>query len=729
MKKYISIVAVIALILSLLSGCGSKEVARIGAKSYEVGEKIAAAEGYQKIAEDGGLELYLNSTDGMFCLKNSAAENAWYSSNINAEEDPMAGRMIKLQMQSAMIIYYYDAKTGETSNTNSNTGAEIEIGKRENGFCVWYTYEYLSATIPLEIYLENGSLVADIDFGKAVFRDENILITRFELLPYFCHAQAADNGYLFIPDGSGAIINFNNGKEALSYYERRIYGEEPTDETAEFALKTQNQAIALPVFGVKKGENAILAIAEDGAENGFINAYTNYQKSSVANVYSSYNLTSSMNYSIGSQESIVYDKYGISSKRLKMRYYLLSGEDANYSGMARKYREYLGNKYSFVYKPSKTTLFAEFYGGVAKKVSHLGFITTDIIPLTTASEATDIISKLSDKGVKPIVSYRNWNTAELKNSNVNSFKLSSNLEKGGKLKKLSISYDMALSVYNLTEYSGGNIFSNMSAASFSLMGLPFKWDNFSIGTLADTSGSYNRTAGNKLKDNGIKLIKQTAKKDFSAMAFSDIANSLYCDYREERYYRADIARVCCEILEYADKNLDKVMLSRPNSYAIEYADFIFNTPISHSNHELLDESVPFYAIAISGLVDYAAPAFNSSNNGDDADLLSIISGCMPSYSWMNEKETVLMGTELSRLSNVNYKATFNEAVDNAKLYSEIKSATGKSAIYSQGYLEKDLSVTEYENGTCVYVNLSDSQKTLPNGDSLAAKSCIVIKGE
>ena len=49
-------------------------------------------------------------------------------------------------------------------------------------------------------------------------------ILKISVLPYFGAASANDSGYMIVPDGSGAIINFNNGKYNAAPYSKRFYG-------------------------------------------------------------------------------------------------------------------------------------------------------------------------------------------------------------------------------------------------------------------------------------------------------------------------------------------------------------------------------------------------------------------------------------------------------------------------------------------------------------------------
>ena len=53
---------------------------------------------------------------------------------------------------------------------------------------------------------------------------EDYPIYYLSVLPYFGASGTTDEGFLFVPEGGGALIEFNNGKTSQNSYYSNVYG-------------------------------------------------------------------------------------------------------------------------------------------------------------------------------------------------------------------------------------------------------------------------------------------------------------------------------------------------------------------------------------------------------------------------------------------------------------------------------------------------------------------------
>src|SRR5690606_16184774 len=82
-------------------------------------------------------------------------------------------------------------------------------------------------TIPVEYKLDKDNFIARLLVDKVEYVSDYPL-TNIKFLEFFGAAGLEDEGYIFVPDGSGALIYLNNGKTKSTTYVSRIYGDDET---------------------------------------------------------------------------------------------------------------------------------------------------------------------------------------------------------------------------------------------------------------------------------------------------------------------------------------------------------------------------------------------------------------------------------------------------------------------------------------------------------------------
>ena len=105
------------------------------------------------------------------------------------------------------------------------------------------------------------------------------------LLRFFGAGGADEEGALFVPDGSGALIHFNNGKTKYPSYQQYVFGRDLTMERTNWS---RDQTIRLPVFGVMKKDAAFIGIIEEGASAAVMNADVSGRLNNYNYVYPSF---------------------------------------------------------------------------------------------------------------------------------------------------------------------------------------------------------------------------------------------------------------------------------------------------------------------------------------------------------------------------------------------------------------------------------------------------------
>lgn len=133
--------------------------------------------------------------------------------------------------------------------------------------------------IPAEYRLDNGSFVAELK-TEEIQGAKGFYIDSIDFLPYFAAADKNESGYMFVPDGSGALIELNSSVKNGYAYSQPVYG---MDLAVTQTLQNQHsQQIYMPVFGLSSTQGGFLAIIEEAEAAASVNA-------NIGSVISSYN--------------------------------------------------------------------------------------------------------------------------------------------------------------------------------------------------------------------------------------------------------------------------------------------------------------------------------------------------------------------------------------------------------------------------------------------------------
>lgn len=132
-------------------------------------------------------------------------------------------------MESLLQIEYAD-KIGNISSVNGKTASVNKDGlscrKTTGGAVLTFSFPKEGFVIPLEFTLTEDALDVAILAGEIQETNDAYRLTTLSLLPYFGAAGSEEDGYLFVPDGSGALIEWNKTGGVLDDYSQYVYGRE-----------------------------------------------------------------------------------------------------------------------------------------------------------------------------------------------------------------------------------------------------------------------------------------------------------------------------------------------------------------------------------------------------------------------------------------------------------------------------------------------------------------------
>lgn len=98
----------------------------------------------------------------------------------------------------------------------------------------------------LEYVLDENGLTVTLPAKSLVYDETKYAVDYISVLPYFGSAKDQEGGFIFYPDGSGAIIDFDDYQDKASILYGKVYGQ---DDAFYSVTGKHQQTISLPVYG------------------------------------------------------------------------------------------------------------------------------------------------------------------------------------------------------------------------------------------------------------------------------------------------------------------------------------------------------------------------------------------------------------------------------------------------------------------------------------------------
>ena len=562
-------------------------------------------------------------------------------------------------------------------------------------------------------------------------------LTYVSILPMFGAAGTNQEGFMLLPEGGGALINYNNGKLSQSAYYANLYGWDYATERTEVVSETEN---AFPVFGMGQEDGSFICIIEGGSAYAGICADIAGRYNSYNYLYSKYNVLHYDRFNVSNRTAqllYMYEKQ-IPTDTIIQRYHFLEGCD--YTAMAHAYGDYLRKNPELKNETASEEfpVNVELVGAINKVVSKLGFPVDSVLPVTTFDQSGEIIQELTDAGVKDLhVRMTGWCNGGVRQKVLTGIHVLGELGGESGMKKLiasagekgvSLSFDgISCFAYNSGFFDGFLPFSN--AARFTTRE-QVKLYNYDIVTYqqSDWQDEYYLVRPSYAQQCAANLISGLSDRGAEAVAFRDIGNLLSADYYvSNTVTREMVKEMNVQTLRDAVAKGLKIVIKEGNDYAIAYADMITDMNLTGNAYAIIDRRIPFYQIAIHGMKNYTGEAINLAGDYQTALLECAEYGAGLNFTFMKADTEILQDTMYSSYTAGGYDRWKAEVIPMILRYQQEMAGLNRLMITGHDQLTEGVSVTEYENGTRVYVNYTDNAYK-KNGVSVPAHDYTVERG-
>lgn len=655
--------------------------------------------------------------DEIVALYPSVTEQALYILKSGTSENNKA----KIQDYWAEVGY---------SQEDYEIDQQLVAGAKDNSGAVF--------NVSLIYRLEGNDLVVEVPYSEIRYKAD-YPITYVMPLPMFGAAGTQDEGFMFVPEGGGALINFNNGKIQQNSYYANLYGWDYAVRRKEMVNETRS---AFPVFGMAKNGGSFLCMMEGATAYGGIQADVSMRYNSYNWLAAKYNVIHADQYNVSAKTAqLVYMfEQDVPDDTVIHRYRFLNTD--NYVEMANAYGDYLREsipELAEAVASEVSPVSVELVGAIDKTVVKFGLPIDSVVKTTTFAQAEEIIADMTGKGVKNLnVRYAGWANGGVTQQVFTDVDVLKELGgKKGMTKLIAKAKELGVPVYfdgvNCFAYDSGVLegfvaFTN--AARYTtreqIVLYPFDVVHYQPADWLDT---FYLVRPDYAKENTDNLLNALADLGAEGVSFRDIGYLLSADYNPKSITtREETKALNVQSLKDALGKGQRVMIRAGNDYAVPYADIITDMALSGNKYTIIDKMVPFYQIALHGMKDYTAAPINLSGDYLQEFLRCVEYGAGLNFTFMAESTRVLQDTYHTNFFGAYYDSWAEEAMAMITRYQKDLAGLNQQRIVSHDWATDTVAVTGYADGTKVYVNY-DAVDAVIDGVTVPARNYTVERGK
>lgn len=549
--------------------------------------------------------------------------------------------------------------------------------------------------LKIDVTLVDGSMIVECSHSN-LSGNPDAYIESIDLLNYFgAYNDSAEDDFLLVPDGCGAIIRtaiFDESFEELSF---AVYGSDPSVST-----ETSGDAV-VPAFGIRHGDSAFVSLIQQGETCALIHADKASSFSDFNRVYPSFEITP-----VSYEKETLYISKTPSAQTLSLCYRFLFGSNAAYAGLASACREQLIRNSVLSSKSTESEDYLPFFltvtGAARKSFGPFGYISK----LTSFEQAQDMLVRMKNKGINNVaLRYTGVFNGGTDQDDISGIRILSRL--GGSIRlsslyeyvsaqKMSLFLDADL-ISCSSGFRGGN------ASGINRKESSVQAENKTVEALGSTQPERKLRKVGRLSKVVTSVLTDSRQYDFSGFCFNDAGRLLYSDFSDGGALRDEAAKKISSAVTSLSTGR-AAMAVRGNFYMLKNIDYIVDIPLDTT----VPASgaycpVPFIQLILHGIADYSGEPINTRRNLKESALRCVEYGACPHFEWSYEPVS-----EDSENDIFYYDNTINSA---AEFYAEADKALSdlRNARMTDHYEVADgVFCTEYDTGSMIYVNYTDS---------------------
>jgi len=683
--------------------------------------------GHDLVAENDNFLLYLYEPRLSIIIQHRES-GAYMRSTVDTPRDTDNNLWQGLYMSGVTLDYIVGINVHFARACLLHTLHELTVFYRQDGFSAQVFFPEIEIGYTLVVTLEEDGFTAEIPQSSIFENNPHITVGAFYVFPFLGHSYLGqDEGYMFIPDGQGAIIKLQDNEGRFNTpFSEPVFGSNPGLEIdispfmfSNFVFTIEPEMIIMPVYGMVHTARQIgfLGVIESGYENAVIEAFPNGVSTGFDWISSRFIYSHVIQQPTGMQSGFVSTRTPRPNRiDLRMRYIFVTGDQATYTGLAVAYREYLTKIGAFASAQMDAYRTAIDFLGIEQRDWALFRLN---VGMTTFGQAEDILRTLANNGVDRVFTrFDGWTArGSIISLPTRGFNPSGSLGGQRGLNSLQdtvaeLGGNLTLVVNPLDIYVDANTFESFNAM------------RRVTGRTADFMGGTMRvTTPTRTLELSERLARELGGRGFAA----DIIRmpSFLTAYSEGGTYfdRADNAELFRQAAAAFEYHFEAPALTTPFAYLWQYARALTVMPSTGSGYLFTYRHVPFLSIATSGMIPVYFEHVNFQANQRRFFLNLVETGARPMFLITEEDAALLRHTPRNDIYSSQFElykdliiamhhelSYLHEHIDNASIVRR----------YVDGHIVR----IQWSNGLWVYLNYGRDGAVV-NGVSIGPMSYVI----
>ncbi|MCM1025204.1 MAG: DUF5696 domain-containing protein [Roseburia sp.] len=715
--KYTLLLSVLTVLLAL-TGCGGQE-AEGGTEAV-----IYAPEGSSDTTlENGRYRMELEENYSVMTLTDKDTGEVWKSvPTDDAFEFESLNKMWQMRTSSLFQLGYTNISAGLGAIMNSPLlQMDYTAAGRIDGNTLYVSYDLSQPGIrmTLAFTLEEDGFRVRVPFDGIEEYGGKFSIVSLAVLPFMSGATDQADGYYLYPDGSGAIMEFQDiahiGESSYSYM---LYGDIQNYRKFLLPFQAVTASASLPVYGVNINDRGYIAIMTEGDANARISLSCSTQVVPVNGLYGEFLYRQGFPDARVKTSTVLSYAGGILPGDREIYYRFLETGHTDYSAMAASYRDYLkscGVEYGT--EEEGYPLYLDILMGIEEE----GLLFDEWKQVTDFDQAAEMITDLGEQGVDRMVVNLKGYTKHGYYSEPQPFRVNSSIGgKSGLKSFLKTAEEEGIPVtldFHLL-YAWDRIGGYSSQRDLIYLG--------NYAAMTDEDEKLFLLGPDTALRNFKKFDGKAGKYGIAGYSLGGLADTLAYSYNSRgKVTSGETMTRWKELMGELKEKYGILSVEGGNAYALGYADYLKGIPDDDQGFRFTTRNVPFYQLVTHGLAGYLMDAGNLSGDLEGEKLKWVEYGYLPYFELTYEGSEDLMYTEYNDLFTSKYDSWRDDVVS---VYRELNDRVGFLAgevMEEHVSLGGELYRVTYGDGTRVYVNYGSEEQTA-DGVTVPARNYTVV---